>query len=105
MAKLVLKPAPTFTKAVPVPVHGGDAVPVVFTFKHRTRDDFLAWLNEPSKEGRSDVEAIMDVASGWELAEPFDAENVGVLVQNYMGAGRVVIETYINELTGARRGN
>lgn len=103
MAKLVLQPAPTFSKAVKVPVPGGEPADVVFTFRHRTRDALKAWSD--AHEGRSDVQAILEMASGWDLAEPFDAENVGVLVQNYPAAALAILRTYYDELSAARLGN
>jgi hypothetical protein len=47
----------------------------------------------------------MDVASGWELEDPFDQDHVALLTQNYLGAARVIIEKYLSELTAARLGN
>lgn len=103
MPKLVLQPAPTFSKVVKVPVPGGETADVTFTFRHRTRDELKAWGD--GAEGRSDVQAVLDMATGWDLAEPFDAENVGVLVQNYPASALAVLRTYYDELSAARLGN
>lgn len=101
MAKLTLNAAPTFSATVAIPVPGGAAAPVVFTFKHRTRDGLRDWL----KQERDDVSAILEMATAWDLAEPLDKENVELLVQNYLGAAKAVFEKYLSELTQARLGN
>lgn len=101
MAKLSLKANPTFKAKVGIPVAGGEAVEVEFTFKHRTRDDLNAWL----KESKDDVTGILEMAEGWDLAEPFDKENVELLVQNYIGAPKALIEKYLDELYQAKLKN
>jgi hypothetical protein len=103
MSKLKLNPNPTFTAKVPIPIPGGDPVLVEFTFKHRTRDDFRAWLT--SGTDRDDTQTIMEAANAWELEDKFDELNVGRLVQNYIGAPATVVQTYITELAKAREKN
>lgn len=102
-AKFVLTAAPTFKRAVAIPVAGGKDANIEFTFKHRTRDQFKEFVEGIG--GREDVEVIMDIASGWELEDAFDDNNIEELTQNYLGSARAIIETYINELTNARLGN
>lgn len=101
MAKLKLAASPTFSATVLIPVAGGEPAPVSFTFKHRTRDGLRDWLAQE----RDDVTAILDMTSGWDLAEPLDKVNVELLVQNYLGAAKAVFDKYITELTQARLGN
>jgi hypothetical protein len=100
---LKLKADPTFSAAVSIPVAGGKAEKVKFTFRHRTKDQLKAW--QETVEGKDDAALILEMASGWDLAEPFDLENVTFLVQNYMGSGNAVVQTYMSELSGARLGN
>lgn len=101
--KFSLSVKPTFKAKVAVPVPGQTAELVEFTFKGRTRDEFKELID--SMKDREDVDVIMDIASGWELEEAFDAENVEILTQNYLGAARAIIEKYLSELTQARLGN
>ena len=103
MAKLKLQPEPTFKAKVGIAVAGGRPVEVEFIYKHRTRADTLAWLD--AKADAQDVETIMDCACGWELDDQFTAENVGLLCQNYGGAGFAIVNTYLEELRGARSKN
>jgi hypothetical protein len=101
--KFSLTANPTFKALVDVPVPGGKSAAVEFTFKSRTRDDFRLFID--GLGDRLDVDVIMDMASGWDLEDPFDQANVELLTQNYLGAARAVIEKYLSELTAARLGN
>lgn len=103
MAKLTLTASPTFKTVVKIPVPGGKASPVEFTFNGMTKEKFKGWLD--SLSDKEDVPAIMEIASGWDLDDPFNADNVDRLVDQYIGAAKVIFETYISELSAARLGN
>lgn len=102
-SKFSLSVKPSFKAKVAIPVPGQAAELVEFTFKGRTRDEFKDFID--TLKDREDVDVVMDIASGWELDDPFDAENVEILTQNYLGAARAIIEKYLSELTQARLGN
>lgn len=101
--KFSLSTAPTFKAKVMIPVPGKAAEPVEFTFKGRTREQFKDFIE--NLKDREDAEVIMDIASGWELDDAFDKDNIETLCENYLGAARAVIEKYLSELTQARLGN
>lgn len=103
MAKIKLEAEPTFKAAVPVPVPGAGITPVEFTFKHRTRKGVVEWL-EKDKES-DDVAMVQAVATGWELDDPFTPDNIAKLCDNYAGAGFAIVQTYLDELRGARAKN
>ncbi len=103
MAKLQLTASPTFKCNVLIPVPGKKPVPVEFNFKGRTKDEFKSFIDTIGD--REDVDVILDIATGWELEEAFGRESVELLLQNYLGSARVIIEKYIGELTAARLGN
>ena len=103
MAKLQLTASPTFKCNVLIPVPGKKPVPVEFSFKGRTKDEFKSFIDTIGD--REDVDVILDIATGWELEEAFGRESVELLLQNYLGSARVIIEKYISELTAARLGN
>lgn len=103
MARLKLNPEPTFKAKVGIPVPGGRPADVQFTFKHRTRDEVIDWL-DGSREA-SDVQSVMDCAIAWDLDDEFTAENVERLCNNYTGAGMAIVGTYLDELRGARAKN
>lgn len=104
MAKLKLNPNPTFKAKVEIPVPGEAPVKVEFTFKHRTREE-VQQLLEKLDETEHDVELVMKVASGWELLDDFNAENVRLLVDNYIASPKAIFEAYLQALTGARSKN
>lgn len=95
---------PTFKAKAEIPVPGKKPVKIEFTFRHRDSDEFKA-LMERLGDYENDTALVMDVACGWELAEPFDAEHVGKLVRNYLGSARAIAEKYFEQNAGARLGN
>ena len=103
MAKLSILANPTFTAQVPIPVHGGDPVKVGFTFKHRTQDEMAEWISQ--REGKKDIDAVMEMVTGWEFEEDFTPENVSALLQQRMGAGLSIFLVYTKELYQAKLGN
>jgi len=105
--KFSLTVSPTFEATVAIPVPGKAAADVVFTFKHRDRTSFRELMDSLSEqnEDRSDADLVLDIASGWDLDEPFDAEHVGQLLDRYIGSGAAILNAYINEQTGVRRKN
>lgn len=131
MAKLTLKAPPTFKGKVQIPVAGGAAMEVVLDFKHRTREELDLHLAAararvappvaaaPVEGQDAPVEApkrreitmddevadVMDVATGWDLDEPFNAENVRTMLNNYHRASWAIGMAYMVELTQAREGN
>lgn len=116
MAKLKLVADPTFSAMVKIPVPGKpEPEEVLFTFKHRTRtqldEHFMAIGKRNAATGEGgiprdqEVKDIMDVATGWDLAEPFTAENVGTFLDNYHRAGWEIGTAYVRELMQAKEGN
>lgn len=103
MSKLKLNPDPTFKAKVGIPVAGSADVSVEFTFKHRTRDELRAFIE--ASGSRPDEDTILEMASGWELADAFTRENVALLVQNYIASGRAVFDKYVDELAKAKEKN
>ena len=77
--KFNLTASPTFKEPVAIPCPGGKSVNVEFTFKHRTKEEFKEFID--ALPNREDVDVIMDMASGWELDEPFEAMH-GLYDQN-----------------------
>lgn len=98
MPKFSLIAKPTFNSTVVVPTPSGGSAEIRFTFKHRTKTDLENWVSQE----RNDVDAILEVAVGWDLEEPFNAESVELLVQNYLAAPEAIVKAYIGELTATR---
>lgn len=100
MAKLTLVANPTFKAMVGIPIAGGDAAQVEFTFKHMTASTYGEWIKK--LEGRSNVEITLEIAQAWDLADAFNAENLGTLFDNYGGAAYAVFSKYGDELIKVR---
>lgn len=105
MTKLKLQPEPTFTGTVKIPVPGSEAQEVTFTFRHRNRDELKAFTDSMGE--RTDVEQILAMAAGWDLADEyeFNAENVGKMVANFFAAPKAIFYAYLDELTQAKEKN
>lgn len=104
--KLNLNPAATFKATVTIPVPGGRDAAVEFIFKYRDREEFKEFLDTlngvEGAEAPQKIDVMMDIASGWDLDEPFDKTSVDKMLRLYMGAPQAVIDTYVSEMTGAR---
>lgn len=106
MAELILKPNPTFRKDVPLPVPGAEPMRVTFEFRHMTRKALAEFLHGEESEKRSDLDALMKVIADWPgQSVAFSRENLAELLENYHGAGRAIMQTYIDELQAVRLGN
>lgn len=103
MAKLKLNPEPTFKAEVKIPVPGGEADPVEFTFKHRDRAAMREWIE--STKDKTDAEVVGSCIVGWALDDEFTPENIQRLCDNYIGAGGAIFGVYLEELRGARTKN
>lgn len=103
-AKLSLTLAPTFKAPVQIPVPGARPVSVEFTFKYRDRDAFKEFL-DGLHASTEDVDLLLDIASGWELDEPFEKASLEKMVKTYIGSAAAVLNAYIAESTGARAKN
>lgn len=104
MAKLKLTPDPTFVAKVDIPVPGKGDAPVAFTFIYRTGPDLIAW-QKSLPEDMTDADAVLGMASGWDLDDPWTAENVATFVESYPGGVPRITEKYLRELKGSRAKN
>jgi hypothetical protein len=100
---LKLTAEPTFKSKVGIPLADGTKVDVAFTFKHRTKSQLHAFLEE--KGTLSNVDAVLAMVEDWELDDPFNRENVERLLENYIGAVREIPVAYVAALYGASQGN
>jgi hypothetical protein len=103
MPKLQLKLSPTFKAHVDIPVPGARPAKVEFTFKARDREELADWLAK--LDGKKTDEAVLEIASGWDLEDAFDQANVEVLLRTYIGAWQAIYQKYLDELMGARAKN
>ncbi len=104
MAKLTLTPEATFKAKAFIPVAGSPDIAVEFTYKYRTSKE-LASVGAEIDKAETVAEQVMLVASGWELDDEFNDENVTLLVEQRPGALRAIVDTYLKESFGAREKN
>lgn len=103
MAKLSLKAAPTFQATVEIPVAGGESVPVVMTFKHRTKTGLAEFI--ASRVDKSDFDSFKEMVVGWDLEDKFTDDNVREVLENYLGSAVATYRVYVDELTKAKAKN
>lgn len=114
--------APTFKHKVDIPTPAG-AAPVEFVFRYRDRLAMAAlldaWAERPQPELQSsesfedgakrgikaDVEALLDIAEGWDLPWQFGAEKLELFVTRYPGAALAVLGAYRAACVQGRLGN
>jgi hypothetical protein len=99
----VLDPAPTFKAKVEIPVHGGNAVPVEFSFIHKTKDQIDEIRGDSGP--KTDLDLIFAICEGWELSDDFNDENIKKLLQNYQGAANAIYRKYLSEIMQLKLGN
>ncbi len=103
MARLALNAAPTFQAKVGIPVAGGDAVDVLFTFKHRTKKQLDEFVQ--SRADKTDAESFLDMVLGWDLEDPFTPGNAELLLDNYIGAAVATYRAYLKALVEGKQKN
>lgn len=103
MGKLKLVASPTFKAKVGIPVAGGKAVDVEFVFRHRTKTELDEFIK--TRAEKSDVDSFLDMIAGWDLEDEFNADNVQLLLENYIGAAVTTYRAYIDELVANRAKN
>lgn len=102
---LKLKANPTFFAKVEIPAPGG-AASLKVEYKHMTKAQYAEFIEAESKAKRGDEDALMDIMVGWANVDTeFSKEAVAELCQQYHKAATAIVTTFINELTGAARGN
>jgi hypothetical protein len=102
---LKLKANPTFFAAVEIPTPEG-AVRIKVEFKHKTKDQYAALVKDWQESGRSNVDAVMEIAVGWSGVEgEFNKDNLVELDQQYHAAAGMIVQTYCRELSQFKLGN
>lgn len=101
---LKIAPSPTFVASVAIPVPGGDAQLVNFTFNHMGKAALKAWI-EAARE-REDIDSIASIVCGWDgIDAEFSMDNLAALLDAYPSAAVAVLESYVGELGKAAAKN
>ncbi|MCP9269843.1 phage tail assembly chaperone [Xenorhabdus sp. XENO-1] len=100
MAKFTLVPNPKFKADVQIPVAGQEKPEIVtFTFHHKPISELDKMREMPAQE------FFEKIVAGWAIEEPYNAENLKLLLDNYPSATTAITTTYYNELLGNREKN
>lgn len=106
-----LDPAPTFQVSVPISVPGqAEGLALLVTYRHKRKTQLADWIGRA--RGRSDVEILGEVIDGWAGIHnaagqdvPYTKDNLSTLLENYPAAKDDLFQTYLRELTEAKRKN
>ena len=100
-----IKPNPTFPATVKIRAPGGEMQDLGVVFRHKRKDDIMAFFADASEKQREDADCILDLVESWDADEKLSKDSVNDLIQNYAGASAAIFQTYMTELITARLGN
>lgn len=98
---------PTFTAPVSLSRPGKEPAVVDFTFKHKTRDELVAWGERARAPGASTADLLSEIVADWgaQIAQPYSPEALRILLQNYHTADVDIAKGYRKALAEAREKN
>lgn len=125
MSKIKLgNPPKNFKSIVKIPLLDGSTADVEMLFKYRTKSQYGALIDEVMAESekstkakdktvqgsiktatKGNVDYVLKIAEGWDLEEPFKAENIALLDDEYQGAIAAISEAYSASLMEGRAKN
>ena len=102
-----LQPNPTFTAKVGITVAGQiKPAEVEFEFKHLSRKQVSAFFDRLRDEKIEDAEALGEIVVGWKgIDQPYSAETLATLLDNYPAAARDLFAAFSRELMESRAKN
>lgn len=106
-----LDPAPNFPATVLISVPGqAGGTPLLVIFRHKRKTAIADWISRA--RGRSDVEILSEVIERWDGMHngrgeevPYSVDALDTLLENYPAAKDDLFQTYLRELTEAKRKN
>ena len=115
---LKLNPDPSFKADVEITIPGQSVTGTVnLTMKYMNRKDYAAWLEslrelkDPDKggkegkvtrPGKTALQAFQEFVLGWDLADEFTVENIGIFLDNYPAAYPETLGKYTRLLFESR---
>jgi hypothetical protein len=83
-----------------IPVAGQKAAEIVtFTFNHKAMSELEAMREMPIEE------FYCQIIADWAIEQPYNADNLKLLFDNYPAAASAITTTYYQELLGQREKN
>lgn len=98
--KLTLGPLPDFKLPVSFVLPNGDEQVIVFTVRHKKASEIHERYT--AEKPMSDVEMITFLASGWNLDDEFNEENIKQLLDYYPATAIGLTSAYMKALAGQR---
>lgn len=105
MAKFKLKPVDDFKLPIDFNMPNGEQARIVFTVKHKRAKDIGALFSATGDDKTSDESFVMNIATGWDLEEDFNLDNVREAVEFFPGMVVEFTRAYMNALAGVRAKN
>lgn len=100
MAKFTLVPKPKFKANVLISVAGQKAAEIVtFTFHHKVMSELETMREMPIDE------FYRQIIADWAIEQPYNADNLKLLFDNYPAAASAIATTYYQELLGQQEKN
>lgn len=101
-----LNPSPTFVAPVEIAIPGKPSAKLKIIFKHKTKAEAAAFFTEAARSEEKESVQLLGIVAGWEdVDSPFSVEALELLLQNYHNAAQAIFQSYMDELTQARKGN
>lgn len=100
--KLTLGPLPDFILPVKFVMPNGEEYTIRFKVKHRSSEEIQEIY---AREKVTDAQFITELATGWDLEEEFNEENIETLIRYYPGVALALTQNYIKALAGQRAKN
>lgn len=104
-SKFKIKPVSDFKLPVKFNMPNGEEALINFTVMHKRAKEVSALFDAPESERPSDVEFIKLFATGWDLEEEFNDENIADAVEFFPGMVVSFSYEYIRSLAGNRAKN
>lgn len=99
-----LKANPTFWATVQVPRAGEEPAALDVEYRNMRRDELAAFIE--GAKGQKDDDLIPQIVAGWKNVDAdFSVAALKELLQAFPLAGGAIVESYLKELTEAKRKN
>ena len=95
---------PTFEAAITIIGQGREQTLNV-TFKHKTRAQYLSWLETLRNEEGAIAKAVLEIVQRWDADAPLGIDSILALQDEQPGADLAIIDAYGQALLVARRKN
>lgn len=102
MAKLKIRKLENFPLPIDVTLPNGEVERIVFTAKHRKPKDVSDLFNAEEDKRPGDLEFLKEFASGWDLEEEFNDENIREALELFPQIIVAFTYGYMQALTGNR---